>query len=115
MPRLGRRAPAQRETLYAFEAIDPLRRRVYCTDSRWNDRIAPAHPEIAELQQQICAAIAQPTSTRVTHAGGRQRRSYYGRGPSPPLATGEGLEVVCTDEGSVVTVRLAIVPAEGAP
>jgi hypothetical protein len=115
MPRLGRRAPAQREARYAFEAIDPLRRHVYCTDSRWNDRIAPAHPEVAELQQQICAAIAQPTSSRVTHEGARQRRSYYGKGPSPPLAAGEGIEVVCTDQGSVVTVRLTSLPAAVVP
>ena len=111
---VGTGAARKRRGKHAFEAIDPSLQRVYCTWEAWDAWIVPGHPEIADLQDEIRAAIAHPVRTRERREGSRVWRSYYGPGPAPPLASGEALEVVCLPQGQVVAVRLTGLPPDGA-
>lgn len=97
--------PPRRKSRHAFEAIDPAQQRVYCTWEAWDAHIVPGHPEIADLQDEIRAAIAHPEQTHVRRVGTREWRSYLGTA-TRPQRTGEAIEVVCTSEGQVVAARL---------
>ncbi|MBV8194923.1 MAG: hypothetical protein JOY80_05290 [Candidatus Dormibacteraeota bacterium] len=110
---MGTSAARKRQGKHAFEATDPANLRVYCTWDAWDGRIVPGHPEVADLQEEIRKAIAEPITYRVRRRANREWRSYYGHGPSPPLARGEAIEVVALPQGQVVAVRLTELPADG--
>jgi len=110
---MGTGTARKRQGRHAFEALDPAQHRVFCTWDAWDGRIVPGHPEVADLQAEIRAAIERPLRTRVRRQGTREWRSYFGRGPTPPLRRGEAIEVVTLPQGQVVAVRFTGLPANG--
>ncbi|MFN2582563.1 MAG: hypothetical protein ABR498_07470 [Candidatus Dormibacteria bacterium] len=107
---MGAGTARKRQGKHAFEAVDASQRRIFCTWDAWDGRIVPGHPEVADLQEEIRATITHPLTTRVRRHGTREWRSYFGRGPSPPLSRSESIEVVTLPQGQVAAVRFSALP-----
>ncbi|HLY25589.1 MAG TPA: hypothetical protein VKQ72_04575 [Aggregatilineales bacterium] len=96
-----------------FEILDPMRRKVICTDDVWHSHILTRHPIMRGLENEVKLAIEKPSIGIFQDSSLSSRSIYYLRQTGTPRYLKAVVEFDDNDIGEVITAFLTDAPKSG--